>query len=59
LEQAQLLAQTKQQAIDLQKAVSDLTTSEEQKQFLFRIIHKMRQSLEIFKHDDDKSAEEN
>ncbi|OKH52286.1 hypothetical protein NIES2101_14885 [Calothrix sp. HK-06] len=47
LQQAQLLVTTKQQAIDLQKVVNELTTSEEQKQFLFRIIHKMRQSLEI------------
>ncbi|BAZ08684.1 multi-sensor signal transduction histidine kinase [Calothrix sp. NIES-4071] len=47
LQQAELLAKTRQQAINLQKALDDLSISEEQKQFLFRIVHKMRQSLEI------------
>jgi GAF domain-containing protein len=47
LEQADLLAQTKQQAVDLQLAANSIQQAAEQQQILFEVVTKLRESLDL------------
>ncbi|MFB2772333.1 GAF domain-containing protein [Pelatocladus sp. BLCC-F211] len=51
LQQVELLAKTQQQAGDLRKALDDLQATGEQKQFLIRVVEKMRKSLTFSGYD--------
>ncbi|WP_420889815.1 hypothetical protein [Fischerella thermalis] len=53
LQQVELLAKTQQQATDLRKVLDDLQATGQQKQFLIKVVEKMRKSLTFTGYDHD------
>ncbi|PLZ95267.1 hypothetical protein CEN50_22945 [Fischerella thermalis CCMEE 5268] len=53
LQQVELLAKTQQQAADLRKVLDDLQATGQQKQFLIKVVEKMRKSLTFTGYDHD------
>ncbi|MCX7593425.1 MAG: GAF domain-containing protein, partial [Fischerella sp.] len=58
LQQAELVAQTQQQAADLLKVLDELHATGQQKQFLLKVVDKMRKALTFSGHDRDRQVEE-